>query len=66
MNRRFLSTTEAAHYLNTTRGTLANLRLQGNGPPYVKQTRKVLYDLNDLEIWLNRQKVFTDESQCGG
>ena len=59
MKKRFISTLEAAEYLATTRGVLANLRLKGEGPSYVKLRRRVLYDLHDLEAWLESHKVFT-------
>jgi len=61
MKKRFLSTAETADYLSTSRGVLANMRLKGQGPPYIKLQRKILYDLKDLDVWLLRQKVFTVE-----
>jgi hypothetical protein len=32
-------------------GTLANWRVQGKGPPYVKLGSKVLYPIDKLEAW---------------
>lgn len=59
MKTRPLSSSEAAEFLNTTMGTLANWRHNGQGPAYIKLRRKILYDREDLERWLERQKVKT-------
>lgn len=59
MERRFLSTKEAAELLRTTPGSLANMRMRGEGPPYIRQKRKCLYDIKDIEEWLNRRRIRT-------
>lgn len=33
------------------KGTLANQRCKGEGPPFVKRGSKVLYPLDKLEAW---------------
>ena len=61
MDKRYLSTIEAAEYLGIAVGTLANFRSQGKGPCYYKLERRILYDLCDLATWLKNHKVFTDD-----
>ena len=53
---RKLSVQEAAHFLGLSVSTLNKLRLSGNGPPYMKLTRRVLYDMRDLEEWAAQRK----------
>lgn len=62
MERRYLSAKEAAEILRTTPGQLANLRMRGEGPPYIKLSRKCLYDLRDVESWLDRRRIRTLDS----
>jgi hypothetical protein len=47
-----LTTAKAARALGLAPGTLAKLRLSGNGPPYYKLGRRVLYRQEDLATWL--------------
>ncbi|MBW2142630.1 MAG: helix-turn-helix domain-containing protein [Deltaproteobacteria bacterium] len=48
----FIPTPEAARYLGgLSPRTLEKLRLTGGGPPFYKFGRRVLYRLEDLEIW---------------
>ena len=42
---------EAAARLRATTGTLANWRVKGCGPRFIKLGRKVLYPLAELEAW---------------
>lgn len=42
---------EAANRLRTTIGTLANWRVRGCGPRFIKLGRKVLYPIAELEAW---------------
>ena len=48
-----LTTDEAAAFLRVTPRTLANRRSRGLGPPFVKRTGKVLYELKQLESFRN-------------
>ncbi len=46
----------------TTAQTWAALRHKGNGPVFVKVTRRVYYRRCDVDTWLDRnRKVRTDE-----
>jgi len=42
---------EAAARLNVTVGHLANMRVKGNGPRFIKWGRLILYPLVELEAW---------------
>jgi predicted DNA-binding transcriptional regulator AlpA len=47
-----VTATVAARLVGLSESTLAKLRLNGNGPIYVKLGRRVLYRPADLEQWL--------------
>ena len=53
---RKLNVREAARFVGLSASTLNKLRLSGNGPPYMKLGRRVLYDLRDLETWAVERK----------
>ena len=61
MERRLLTTREVAEILRTSSRQIANMRMRGEGPPYLKFSRRVLYDIKDLEQWLDRHKQKTAE-----
>ena len=61
VDRRFLSAKEVADLLRTTPGYLANQRMRGDGPPYFKFERKVLYEEKALNDWLEKHNVKTAE-----
>lgn len=55
-NRR-LRVPVAAAYLGLTASTLAKWRMKGYGPVYTKAgPRIVVYDLRDLDDWLNSRR----------
>jgi hypothetical protein len=60
-----LSPAEVAVLLCSSRGTLANWRSHGEGPPFIRVGKrkgkrwKILYDAQDLEKWLQRYRVKT-------
>ena len=47
-----LDTQRAAHYVGLSASTMAKLRLSGDGPPYFKLGRRVMYARGDIEAWL--------------
>jgi len=59
VDRRFLTAKEVADILRTTPGHLANQRMRGEGPPYFKFERKVLYETKTLNEWIERRVVKT-------
>lgn len=61
--RRYLSTKEAAEYLGLSPTTLIELRMNGRGPRYSKSLRRVIYDVRDIDEWVESGKRrFTGEA----
>lgn len=57
-----LRTREAAEYLRVSSSTLEKMRLAGNGPPYSKVGRTVVYDLSIIVAWVRaRSRKSTSE-----
>ncbi len=50
--RQRLRTPAAANYLGLAPRTLEKMRLTGDGPPYYKLGRAVVYDTRDLDRWV--------------
>jgi hypothetical protein len=48
---RYLTNSEAAAYLNLSPRTLENWRVLGDGPRFRKFGRRVIYAIDDLELW---------------
>ena len=59
--RSLLSTRMAAALLQIPAGTLSNWRLRNVGPSYFKIEHAVRYDLEDLNRWINRNRVDPQE-----
>jgi hypothetical protein len=56
---------EAAERLRVSAGTLANWRVEGGGPRYIKLGRKVVYPIAELEAFeLPRLRSNTAEVGC--
>ena len=51
-----LNVKEAAAYIPISIGTLNRLRVIGGGPRFIKFEKKVLYDVADLDKWLEARK----------
>jgi excisionase family DNA binding protein len=49
---------EAAKYLGISRSWLDKKRLDGNGPPYLKLGRRVIYERSDLDAWATSKRRF--------
>ena len=59
---RYLDPKQAAAYLTISVGTLAHMRVTGDGPPYAKSGRRVIYAVADLDTWVEeRKRRFTGE-----
>lgn len=54
-----VNTSAAAEYLSTTKQTLDTWRYRGEGPPFVKMGRRVVYRLEALDRWLAENEVAT-------
>lgn len=57
MNRRTLSPKEVERIYEIPAKTLANMRCMKVGIPYIKCGKKVLYDTQDIEAYLARNKI---------
>ncbi len=55
--KRYLSREEAAEYCGLGLSTLNNLACAGEGPLYIKTFGRVIYDVADLDAWLQSMKV---------
>ena len=53
----YLRPSEAATYLRLAKSTLAKWRLSGDGPPYCKVGRAVVYRRSDLDAWLGARQL---------
>ena len=54
--RRYISERRASAMLGCALRTLQRWRSKGKGPPSTNVGRKVFYELNDLQEWIDRQK----------
>lgn len=52
----FWNTREAAAYLRSSPRTLEKYRLSGDGPPFVKIGRKVLYEIEAVKRWAKERR----------
>jgi excisionase family DNA binding protein len=59
-----LSTDEAAKYLGYGKSTLDKLRCKGGGPRYIAHGRRVTYDPDDLDEWINARKRSTTSEEA--
>ena len=53
---RSLRTQQAAQYIGLSPHTLENLRSAGGGPRFFKMGRVVVYDVADLDRWVEAQR----------
>lgn len=53
---RWAGTQATAEHINVSESHLNNMRVRGDGPPFVKMGRKVLYDLNEVDAWLCQKR----------
>ncbi|WP_161314084.1 helix-turn-helix transcriptional regulator [Sneathiella litorea] len=53
---RRLRTLDAASYCGSTKSTFEKFRLNGDGPTYAKIGRVVVYDVEDLDAWVESKK----------
>ena len=65
MLRRMMPTKEAAHYVGLATGTLANMRVRGDGPRFRKIAGRVLYDVADLDAWIDDHPLVVSTSDDG-
>lgn len=54
---RLMTVPEAVSYLRISIATLARMRGEGKGPPYMKIGRRVLYRKSSLDLYLHHNVV---------
>lgn len=54
--KELLNVPEAAKYLRLAPQTLAKMRTEGTSPPFIKVGRRVLYDLAEIDRWLDQRR----------
>jgi predicted DNA-binding transcriptional regulator AlpA len=54
--RQLLNVPEAAEYLRMKPQSLAKMRWEGTSPPFIKLGRRVLYDLAEIDRWLDQRR----------
>ena len=57
VEKRLLNVKEAANYLNLAEQTLHNYRFTCKPPSYVKLGKRVLYELSELEKFIESNRV---------
>ncbi len=53
---RYFDNDEAAEFLKLSPRTLEKQRVRGDGPPYHKFGRRVVYELTDLQAWAAKRR----------
>lgn len=62
-NTTYLTQKQAADLLHISVRTLERMRLEGNGPRFLKAGRRVLYSQLSIEDWLN-QRTFESAAEA--
>ena len=55
--RRLFRTPEAGHYTSLAASTLEKLRITGGGPRFARLGRVIVYDVRDLDEWIDARKI---------
>ena len=58
-----ITTTELAELLNTSANSIRVMRARGKSPPYLKISKEVLYDVEDVRQWLEKNKISKGEKK---
>ena len=59
-SKKILSPKDAGDYIGVSPLTLANWRVQGKGPRFIRlSARKIAYRVSDLETWLTARSFFS-------
>lgn len=66
MGRDLKNTAEAAGYLNVSIHTLEAWRLKDFGPPFFRVGGQCMYDMKELETWLDVNRVTPGEETSNG
>jgi len=64
IEKRILRTPEAAEYIGLTASTLEKMRLHGDGPGFIRLTKKAVgYDIKTLDNWIDSRKKLRSTSE---
>jgi Helix-turn-helix domain len=55
-SRRWATTKQVAEYTRQSDSKYEKMRLIGDGPPFYKAGKSVLYDLNEIDDWIAAQR----------
>ena len=58
-------TADAASYIGLSKSTLEKYRVTGGGPVYASLGRIVIYDFDDLDIWVEARKRTSTSDEEG-
>ena len=53
---RMMRPKEVSEYTQLPIASLAKMRMRGDGPHFYKVSRLVIYDVDDIEVWLEARK----------
>lgn len=53
---KYLTQKQAAAYLTMGPSTLEKWRISGTGPAYAKISRRVIYEIEDLDAWVQTHR----------
>jgi predicted DNA-binding transcriptional regulator AlpA len=62
-SNRTIDERDASPYIGYTKAALRAWRRQGRGPAYIRINRSIRYRIQDLDDWLQRHRVETEESR---
>lgn len=57
MDAQYVNDIELAGHLGIARITLRTWRTKGQGPPFYKLGRKVVYEMAEVAAWMKSQRV---------
>src|SRR3954463_2334029 len=60
-----LRTPAAGNYLGYATSTLEKKRLTGDGPPFIRLGRAIVYDTRDLDDWLSSRRATSTSDITG-
>lgn len=63
---RRLRTPAAGKYLGYADSTLEKKRVTGDGPPFIRLGRTIVYDTRDLDAWLASRRATSTSDRTGG
>lgn len=62
---RYLSEKQVAEYFGISVKTLQRYRVLGGGPLFAKCGGRVLYDIKDCDLWVEKQKFGSTSEYAG-